>query len=129
VTAPITKRFAAVLLSVAIAASCATTIGAQAATPAKPSIVIISPFYSTQPTTKEVVDRFVAGAKAKGWLLRVIDTKGDDARTNAELRAAAGRKPAAIVLGMGDWMRAWLMGSPQTSPPTTRCWVSEPHQQ
>ena len=28
------------------------------------SIVIVSPFYSQQPATKEVVDNFVAGAKA-----------------------------------------------------------------
>jgi ribose transport system substrate-binding protein len=66
------------------------------------SIVIVSPFYSQQPATKEVVDNFVANAKAKGWTTRIVDTKSDDAKTITELRSAASRKATAIVLGMGE---------------------------
>jgi ribose transport system substrate-binding protein len=98
----LTKKLVA---SSIVAAAAVTSLGvttATAATAKKPSIIIISSFYSAQPATKEVVDRFVAGAKAKGWTTRIVDTKSDDAKTVAELRTAASRKPAAIVLGMGE---------------------------
>lgn len=99
-----TRRIAAasVLAAGAVAATTFSPSPVASAQSKKVSIVIVSPFYSQQPATKEVVDNFVAGAKAKGWTTRIVDTKSDDAKTVTELRTAASQKASAIVLGMGE---------------------------
>lgn len=67
------------------------------------TLAVISPYYSNQPATKEVVDAFQKDAEAAGYkLLPLKDTKGDLAAVNNEMQNAVSQKVAAIVLGMGD---------------------------
>ena len=73
-----------------------------ASTGAGKTIAIVSPYYSDQPATKEVVDAFKTAAEAKGYTVTLVDTKGDLAAVNGEMQNAVSQKVAAIVLGMGD---------------------------
>ncbi len=66
------------------------------------TIAIVSPYYSDQPATKEVVDAFTAAAEANGHTVTLVDTKGDLAAVNGEIQNAVSEKVDAIVLGMGD---------------------------
>jgi len=66
------------------------------------TIAIVSPYYSNQPATKEVVDAFKTAAEAKGYTVTLVDTKGDLAAVNGEMTNAVSQKASAIVLGMGD---------------------------
>ncbi len=66
------------------------------------TIAIVSPYYSDQPATKEVVDAFTAAAEANGHTVSLVDTKGDLAAVNGEMQNAVSEKVDAIVLGMGD---------------------------
>lgn len=66
------------------------------------TIAIVSPYYSDQPATKEVVDAFTAAAEANGHTVSLVDTKGDLAAVNGEIQNAVSEKVDAIVLGMGD---------------------------
>ena len=85
-----------------------TTTAAAVETTAAPAggegktIAIVSPYYSDQPATKEVVDAFKTAAEAKGYTVTLVDTKGDLAAVNGEMQNAVSQKAAAIVLGMGD---------------------------
>lgn len=65
-------------------------------------LAIVSPYYSDQPATKEVVDAFRTAAEAKGHTVTLVDTKGDLAAVNNEMQNAISQKVDAIVLGMGD---------------------------
>ncbi|HYY12209.1 MAG TPA: substrate-binding domain-containing protein [Kineosporiaceae bacterium] len=78
-----------------------TAAGGAAAGGAK-KIAIVSPYLSQQPATKEVVDKFTADAKAKGWDVSTVDTNNDFAKMNTEITRAVNEKVAAVVLGMGD---------------------------
>jgi len=73
-----------------------------AATGTGKTIAIVSPYYSNQPATKEVVDAFKTAAEAKGYTVTLVDTKGDLAAVNGEMTNAVAEKANAIVLGMGD---------------------------
>lgn len=66
------------------------------------TLAIISPYYASQPATKEVVDAFQKLAEAAGYTVTMKDTKNDLAAVNTEMETAASQKVAAIVLGMGD---------------------------
>lgn len=66
------------------------------------TIAIVSPYYSDQPATKEVVDAFTAAAEANGHTVTLVDTKGDLSAVNGEIQNAVSEKVDAIVLGMGD---------------------------
>jgi ribose transport system substrate-binding protein len=66
------------------------------------TIAIVSPYYSNQPATKEVVDAFKTAAEGKGYTVTLVDTKGDLAAVNGEMTNAVSQKVSAIVLGMGD---------------------------
>lgn len=66
------------------------------------TIAIVSPYLSQQPATKEVVDKFTADAKAKGWKVTTVDVNNDFARMNTEITRAVNEKASAVVLGMGD---------------------------
>jgi len=83
----------------ATAAAAETTV---AATGTGKTIAIVSPYYSNQPATKEVVDAFKTAAEAKGYTVTLVDTKGDLASVNGEMTNAVSQKADAIVLGMGD---------------------------
>lgn len=65
-------------------------------------IAIISPYYSDQPATKEVVDAFSDDAEAAGFSVSTVDTRGDLAAVNSEMENAVAQGADAIVLGMGD---------------------------
>jgi ribose transport system substrate-binding protein len=94
-------------LAIPVASAQTTTIAKQATAPKTGKVVVyvISQAYSQQGTTKQLVDRFVAAGKAKKWDIKLIDTKGDEARVTSEMRAAALKKPSAIVIGMGNAAR------------------------
>lgn len=66
------------------------------------TIAIVSPYYSSQPATKQVVDAFKAAAEAAGFTVTTKDTNNDFAAMNAEMETAVSQGVAAIVLGMGD---------------------------
>ncbi|HQV57546.1 MAG TPA: substrate-binding domain-containing protein, partial [Ilumatobacteraceae bacterium] len=66
------------------------------------TLAVISPYYSSQPATKEVVHAFQKDAEAAGYKVTVKDTKNDMAAVNTEMETAVSQKVAAIVLGMGD---------------------------
>lgn len=65
-------------------------------------IAIVSPYYSDQPATKEVVDAFTEDAEAAGFSVSMVDTRGDLAAVNSEMENALAQGADAIVLGMGD---------------------------
>jgi ribose transport system substrate-binding protein len=65
-------------------------------------IAIVSPYYSDQPATKEVVDAFTGDAEAAGFNVTMVDTRGDLAAVNSEMENALAQGADAIVLGMGD---------------------------
>ncbi len=65
-------------------------------------IAIVSPYYTDQPATKEVVDAFTTEAEAAGFTVSRVDTRGDLAAVNSEMEAAVAQGADAIVLGMGD---------------------------
>jgi ribose transport system substrate-binding protein len=98
----------AVALTAALAAcgdsSSATSPSASgsAAAGAAKTVAIVSPYLSQQPATKEVVDKFTADAKAKGWTVTTVDTNNDFAKMNTEITRAVNQKVSAVVLGMGD---------------------------
>jgi ribose transport system substrate-binding protein len=98
-----------------------TTVAKPPAAPKTGRVVVyvISQAYSQQGTTKQLVDRFVAAGKAKKWDVKLIDTKGDEARVTSEMRAASLKKPSAIVLGMGNASRyaSGLGGARQAGVP------------
>jgi ribose transport system substrate-binding protein len=62
-------------------------------------ITVITP-YLAQPGTQFYVEAFQEQAKANGWEVNVIDTKGDVAAVIARLEDAANQKPAAIVINV-----------------------------
>lgn len=66
------------------------------------TIAIVSPYYSDQPATKEVVDAFQADAEAAGFEVSLVDTGGDLAAVNSEIENALAQDADAVVLGMGD---------------------------
>ena len=62
-------------------------------------ITLITP-YLAQPGTQFYVEAFQAKAKANGWDVNVIDTKGDVAAVISRLEDAANQKPSAIVINV-----------------------------
>ncbi len=62
-------------------------------------ITVITP-YLAQPGTQFYVEAFQEKAKANGWDVNVIDTKGDVVAVIARLEDAANQKPAAIVINV-----------------------------
>jgi ribose transport system substrate-binding protein len=62
-------------------------------------ITVITP-YLAQPGTQFYVEAFQEKAKANGWEVNVVDTKGDVAAVIAQLENAANQKPAAIVINV-----------------------------
>lgn len=65
-------------------------------------VAIVSPYYSDQPATKEVVDAFTSDAEAAGYTVSLVDTGGDLSAVNGEMENALAQEADAIVLGMGD---------------------------
>ena len=84
------------------AAAAETTAAAAAAAGGGKKLAIVSPYYSNQPATKEVVDAFKSAAEANGHTVTLVDTKGDLPTVNNEMQNAVSQKADAIVLGMGD---------------------------
>jgi ribose transport system substrate-binding protein len=62
-------------------------------------IVVITP-YLAQPGTQFYVEAFEERAKAYGWEINVVDTKGDVAAVVGRLEDAANQKAAAIVINV-----------------------------
>jgi ribose transport system substrate-binding protein len=62
-------------------------------------ITVITP-YLAQPGTQFYVEAFQGQAKANGWEVNVVDTKGDVAAVIGRLEDAANQKPAAIVINV-----------------------------
>lgn len=65
-------------------------------------IAIVSPYYSDQPATKEVVDAFTELAEEAGFDVSLVDTRGDMAAVNSEMENVLAQGADAIALGMGD---------------------------
>jgi ribose transport system substrate-binding protein len=64
---------------------------------ATPKITIVTP-YLAQPGTQYYVESFQEQAKANGWTVNVVDTKGDIAAVVSRIEDAANQKVDAIVL-------------------------------
>jgi ribose transport system substrate-binding protein len=61
------------------------------------SIMIITPFYASQPATTQAVDLFMAEANARGYETKLVDTAGDNAAVNGEIASAVAQGFDAIV--------------------------------
>jgi ribose transport system substrate-binding protein len=87
------------------AAASATTVPAADASLCAAQIsdvAVVTPYYSDQPSTKEVLDYFEADAEAAGFTASRVDTRGDLAAVNSEIQNAIAQGADAIVLGQGD---------------------------
>ncbi|BAN03110.1 sugar ABC transporter substrate-binding protein [Ilumatobacter coccineus] len=85
------------------AASVADTAGEETAAESEGgTIAIVSPYYSAQPATKEVVDAFTARAEADGFEVSLVDTNNDLGAVNGEIETAVSQNADFVVLGMGD---------------------------
>lgn len=84
------------------AAEVADTAGEEAAESEGGTIAIVSPYYSAQPATKEVVDAFTARAEADGFDVSLVDTNNDLGAVNGEIETAVSQNADFVVLGMGD---------------------------
>ena len=80
----------------AVSAMLALTSGAALAAA---KIAIITP-YLAQPGTQYYVEAFQEQAKANGWSVNVIDTKGDVAAVISRIEDAANQKVDAIVINV-----------------------------
>ncbi|PRZ40475.1 monosaccharide ABC transporter substrate-binding protein (CUT2 family) [Antricoccus suffuscus] len=65
------------------------------------SISVLTPYLGNA-ATKDVIDKFKAEGKKRGWDVNVTDTAGDFNKLNSAFQDAVAQKPAAIVLGSGD---------------------------
>mgnify|MGYP001817250253 CR=1 FL=1 len=61
------------------------------------SLAVITPFYSSQPATKEAVDLFIADAESRGYDTKLIDTNNDNPAVNGEIASAVAQDFDAIV--------------------------------
>src|ERR1700682_2622413 len=66
---------------------------------AAPKVAVITP-YLAQPGTQFYVEGFQAAAKAKGWDVNVIDTKGDVAAVISRIEDMVTQKVDAIVINV-----------------------------
>jgi ribose transport system substrate-binding protein len=99
----ITRRVLAMAVAAgAVVAACGDDDGGSSNTTGGAKVAIISPYYGSQPATKEVVDAFKALAEANGHIVTLVDTRNDLSKVNGEMETAVSQKVDAIVLGMGD---------------------------
>ena len=85
-----------VLRGFAVAAAAMVLAGAAAAAP---KVAVITP-YLAQPGTQFYVEGFQAAAKAKGWDVNLIDTKGDVAAVISRIEDVVTQKVDAIVINV-----------------------------
>src|SRR6184192_3611852 len=88
------KRSLFSLFAAALTVATLTT-GVEAA----PKVAVITP-YLAQPGTQFYVEGFQAAAKAKGWDVNVIDTKGDVAAVISRIEDVVTQKVDAIVINV-----------------------------
>ena len=62
------------------------------------SIIVITPFYASQPATTQAVDLFIAEATDRGYDTKLVDTAGDNAAVNGEIASAVAQDFDAIVM-------------------------------
>jgi ribose transport system substrate-binding protein len=62
------------------------------------SLAVITPFYASQPATKEAVDTFIADAEARGYDTKMVDTANDNAAVSGEITSAIAQDFDAIIL-------------------------------
>lgn len=99
----ITRRVLAMaVVAGAVLAACGNDDSDTSSDTGGATVAIISPYYGSQPATKEVVDAFTALAEANGHTVTLVDTNNDLSKVNAEMETAVSQKVDAIVLGMGD---------------------------
>src|SRR5262249_1477103 len=86
--------FRALAVVVAAVALLAIARSAEAA-----KVAVITP-YLAQPGTQFYVEGFQAAAKAKGWDVNVIDTKGDVAAVISRIEDVVTQKVDAIIINV-----------------------------
>ncbi len=62
------------------------------------TLSVITPFYASQPATKEAVDLFITDAESRGYEAKMVDTAGDTAAVSGEMTSAIAQDVDAIVL-------------------------------
>jgi ribose transport system substrate-binding protein len=62
------------------------------------SLAIITPFYASQPATKEAVDLFITDAESRGYETKMVDTANDNAAVSGEMASAIAQDFDAIIL-------------------------------
>ena len=87
---PRTRAIRSGLVSVTALALTATALTVPAAaqddmTGEGKSLAIITPFYASQPATKEAIDLFLAEAAARGYDTKMVDTANDNAAVSGEM--------------------------------------------
>jgi ribose transport system substrate-binding protein len=90
----ITRRFV-----LGFAAASAIALVVSQANAAGEKVAVITP-YLAQPGTQFYVEAFQETAKAEGWEVNVVDTKGDVAAAIGRIEDAANQKVSAIVINV-----------------------------
>jgi ribose transport system substrate-binding protein len=62
------------------------------------TLAVITPFYASQPATKEAVDLFIAEAESRGYDTKMVDTANDNAAVSGEISSAIAQEFDAIIL-------------------------------
>jgi ribose transport system substrate-binding protein len=93
----VSSGFSAITRRAALAMTALVAMGGAAF--AADTIAVITP-YMAQPGTQFYVEAFQAEAKANGWDVNVVDTKGDVAAVVSRLEDAANQKVKAIVINV-----------------------------
>jgi ribose transport system substrate-binding protein len=100
-----------------VAAAAMTFASLAGAAYAQPKVAVITP-YLAQPGTQFYVEGFQAAAKAKGWEVNVIDTKGDVAAVISRIEDVVNQKVDAIVINVDpSQIKAGLQAAKDASIP------------
>lgn len=100
---PTTRAIHRGLVTLSVIALAATTLAGPASAQDEmsgegKSLAVITPFYASQPATKEAVDLFIADAEARGYETKMVDTANDNAAVSGEMASAIAQDFDAIIL-------------------------------
>ena len=92
---------AALVPAVLLLAGCTSGGSDDSGSGTSKTIAVLTPYLGNA-ATKDVIDKFQAEGKERGWDVTVTDTAGDFNKLNSAFQDAVAQEPAAIVLGSGD---------------------------
>jgi ribose transport system substrate-binding protein len=89
---------AVALVALAAASIATTTVAQDEMSGTGKSLSIITPWYASQPATKEAVDLFIADAQSRGYTTKMVDTDGNNAAVSGEMSSAIAQGFDGIIL-------------------------------